>query len=409
MRILLENEVFKHQGGSETIALHTYEILKEYGHDVFFFATDKKDYYEKDYKYSKYFPKFVYNTKEFIKNPIAYFWNFEAEKKFREMIKEVKPDIIHLNLLISPSILKVCKEIKIPTVMTLHIPSPICPANNFYLKNKTLCNDFKCKNGNYWHCIFNSCKSKFPESNIRKAILSYIYNITKSYSAIDYIICPSDALKDFVMKTNIGINKEKLITIPNFLGKDEIKIIPNYQNKGYFLYVGRLEKVKGVQHLLEAVKNLPKEIEFHIVGTGAYEQTLKTYAEENNLNNVKFIGYKNREEIQKEYHDCISLIVPSDWFEIFGMINIEAFIHGKPVIASKIGGIPEIIENDKNGLLFTPGNVKEIQEHILKYWNNPEQVISHGKNAYNKAINEYNIEKYYHRLIKIYEEITNAK
>ena len=91
------------------------------------------------------------------------------------------------------------------------------------------------------------------------------------------------------------------------------------------------------------------------------------------------------------------------------MINIEAFIHGKPVIASKIGGIPEIIENDKNGLLFTPGNVKEIQEHILKYWNNPEQVISHGKNAYNKAINEYNIEKYYHRLIKIYEEITNAK
>lgn len=404
MKILIENEIFKHQGGSETIAIHTFEALKKRGHEVYFFATKTDNYYIDNYEYLKYFPKNVYSFKNYIKNPLAYYWNFEAAKLLKKMLIEIKPDIVHFNLLISPSIIKTCYDMGIPSVMTAHVPAPFCPASTSMLNNKYYCDDFKCKNGNYWHCIRNLCKNNSLEASIRKSLLSYIYKLSDSYNKIDYFICPSNALKNIIQSTNIGIDKDKVITINNFLSEDECRIKPSYNNKGYFLYIGRLVEEKGVHYLLEAMKDLPKNIEVHIVGTGKDENKLKNLAIEYNLDNVKFLGFKNREEIKEEYQNCIALIVPSNWFEIFGMINIEAFINGKPVIASNIGGIPEIVEDNKTGLLFEPGNVEQLKECILKYWNNPELVVAHGKKAYQKAITKYSEDKYCRELIEIYEK-----
>ena len=89
------------------------------------------------------------------------------------------------------------------------------------------------------------------------------------------------------------------------------------------------------------------------------------------------------------------------------MTNIESFINGKPVIASNIGGIPEIVEHNVNGLLFEPANIEQLKECILTYWNNPELVIEHGKNGYQKAITHYTEERYYNELMKVYEEVIN--
>ena len=314
MRILLVNQVFKMQGGTETIAINTYNMLKVQGHEVFFFATDEGEYYEKDYKYSKYFPHSVYSAKEYIKNPIAYYWNFKAAKLFSQMIEDVKPDIIHIHSLISPSILKVCKDKKIPTIMTLHMMPSVCPSTTFLYKNKTICSDFKCKNGNYLNCLFNQCRDNSLEASLRKTILSYVFAKTNVYSAISYFICPSDALRKYVSMTNICKEKSKIITINNFLTDEELSITPNYSNKGYFLYLGRLSEEKGLRYLLEAIKDLPRDIELHIVGTGAEEENLKQYAKENNLNNIKFLGFKNREEIKEEYQNCIASILPCNWF-----------------------------------------------------------------------------------------------
>ena len=409
MKILIENESFKHQGGTETISLHTFEMLKRNGHEAFFFATDNQPYYNSNYKYIKYFPKFVYNTKEYLKNPIAYYWNFEAAQNLKKMIMEVKPDIIHFNLIISPSIIKVCRDLNISSVMTLHIPSPICPANTMQFKNKEYCKEFKCKNGNYWHCIFNKCKNNSLENSTRKAILAYLYKISNSYSYFSKIICCSNALKDICMQTNIGINKNNLVVVNNFLSNDELKTQPNYSNKNYFLYIGRLDKVKGVHYLLEAIKDLSREIEVHIVGKGSEEEKLKQYAKENNLENVKFLGFKNREEIKEEYQNCISTVLPCNWFENFPTTNMESFINGKPVIASNIGGIPEQVEHNKTGLLFEPANIEQLKKCILTYWNNPELVKEHGRNGYEKAKTKYTEERYYKELMQVYENVLKEK
>ena len=155
------------------------------------------------------------------------------------------------------------------------------------------------------------------------------------------------------------------------------------------------------------MNELPREINLHIVGTGSEEEILKEYAQKHQLRNVSFLGFKKGLEVLTEYQNCIATILPCNWFEIFGMTNIESFINGKPVIASNIGGIPEIVEHNVNGLLFEPTNVVQLKECILTYWNNPQLAIEHGRNGYQKAITQYTEEKHYNELMKVYEETIN--
>ena len=202
-------------------------------------------------------------------------------------------------------------------------------------------------------------------------------------------------------------DSNNIISIPNFLDRDMYNTVPNYNNRGYFLYAGRLVKHKGVQYLLQAMKELPRNIEIHIAGTGEFESELKHYKNEYNLNNVKFLGHLTREQLFNEYQNCIATLVASNWFEIFGLVNIESFINGKPVIASNIGGIPEIVEHNVNGLLFEPANIDQLKNCIMTYWNNPELVVQHGKNGYQKARNNYSEDRYYEQIIKIYQHVIN--
>ena len=161
--------------------------------------------------------------------------------------------------------------------------------------------------------------------------------------------------------------------------------------------------------MLQALKDLSRDIKLRIVGTGNQEKFLKQYTKVNNLYNVEFLGFKNREEIKEEYQNCIATILPCNWFENFPTTNMESFINGKPVIASNIGGIPEQVEHNNTGLLFEPTNVTQLKECILTYWNNPVLVIEHGKNAYNKALNLYNKQTYYNKLINLYTQEIDSK
>lgn len=405
MKILIINQYFSSLGGAEVVAYNQYKKLQNQNIEVYFWACNKQPYFEENYKYIKYFCEENSGVKNYLKNPYKYFYNKEAKDKLQNFIKKINPNIIHLQnfFILTPSILECCKNI--PTVMTVHDSKIICPSAQFLIKNKDFCSEQLCKNGKFYNCLLNKCVKNKLEPSLRHTI--YAYNLAKKLKIIDKFITPSYALKKIILNANIGINQQKITVINNFLPSDELNIIPNYTNNGYFLYIGRLSSEKGVHYLLEAIKDLPKEIKLKIAGTGPEENKLKKYVKNNNLNNIEFLGFKNREEIKELYQNCISTILPCNWFEIFGMTNIESFINGKPVIASNIGGIPEIVEDNINGLLFEPGNVEQLKECILKYWNNPDLVVEHGKNGYQKAITQYTEGRYYDELMKVYEEVLN--
>lgn len=396
------NQYFGPYGGTETMLNLTANMLQKYGHEIYYFGIDKKPFFLENYEYSKYFPSKKFGLLNYIKHPIDYYYSKNIQKHLEEIIKDVKPDIIHCHFIdtLTYSIFKCFKNI--PTVLTIHCNYAVFCPNAWFKNDKYIDCPNLCKHGNFLACIKNDCKNNI-EASIRRAIFGYVSY--KNFKNINMYITPSEALRQKCLNADIGIKQEQIVTINNFISDEQLQTIPNYTNKKYFLYVGRLVKHKGVKYILEAAKDLPRDIEFHIVGTGEEEKNLKEYAKQKNLDNVKFLGYKSGKELQEEYQNCISIIVPSIWLESFGMINVEAFINGKPVIASKIGGIPEVVDNNINGLLFEPTNVEQLKHHILTYWNNTELVIEHGKNGYEKTKKMYTPQRYYEQLIKVYNEV----
>lgn len=409
LKILYISNMFNNISGAGLIALKTYELFKK-THDVEIFTVNKHSDYS-NHRFNNLFIKPYDTPILYLKNLNNFYYNKIVQKNLEELFKDFYPDIVHIHSpwssALTCSIFDTIDKHNIPIIMTLHDAYLICPSMTLVRKDKP-CNAL-CKGVNKFHCAFNNCLNNL-ELSLRTSIGAYVNKKTNFEKKVRKFITPSIALQNIMIKYNDNVNKENIVTINNCLISEESNTNPNYSNNGYFLYIGRLSKEKGVNYLLQAIKDLPKDIKLRIVGTGKEENNLKQYVKENNLDNVEFVGFKNRKEIEEEYQNCIATILPCNWFEIFGMTNIESFINGKPVIASNIGGIPEIVEHNVNGLLFEPTNVEQLKECILKYWNNPELAVEHGKNGYQKAITQYTEERYYNELMKVYEEvITHAK
>lgn len=407
MKILTVNHFFAPFGGGEIIAYNTYKLLKYNGHESYFFATDKKPYFEENYKYVNYFPHYDKSIKTFLFKPIKYYWNIEAKNNLKKFINEIKPDIIHFHSLrwLTCSTLDICQKYNIPTILTLHDASHVCPVSTLLYKNQTFCKNILCNSGNYLPCILNNCASSGLEASIRQALFEYITVQNNVFKNINHFITPSNALKQLIIKANIGINSDKISVINNFLEDSYIAQEINYNNKGYFLYSGRLSKEKGLQYLLDAILKLPKDINFHIVGIGPEEKKIAEFIEKNNLYNVKLLGFMNREKLLTEYRNCIAGIHPCNWFENFPTSIMEFFACGKPVIGSNIGGIPEQIEHNKTGLLFEPANVNKLINNIELLYNNNNLAIQYGYQAAKKAKEHYSKERYYNELIDLYKKL----
>ena len=410
-RVLYINHNFNGVSGASIMAINTNNLFISHDYETAVF-TSKGMHYDNDYKYAKYFPEYK-PTRPIEK--LLYYYNIQAQKKLELMLDDFKPDIIHMHNIYMPhmtySIIKPCYKRKLPIIMTVHDPHIICPVKKLLKGNNEICYNVLCKGYNKLGCYFNRCENGLMYRSFVTAFAAFINKLTGYEKQIAKFISPSQALKDIIVKNNKDIPPEKVIVINNYIASSELSSIkPNYDNKGYFLYIGRLVPEKGVHFLLQAAKDLPKNIEFHIVGDGPEEDKLKDYVKENCLENVKFLGRKNREEIKEEYQNCIASILPCNWLEIFGLTNIEAFANGKPVIAANIGGIPEIVEHNTNGMLFEPTNVEQLKDCILRYWNNPDLVVEHGKNGREKVLKYYTEENYYEKLSTLYDEVlTNAK
>lgn len=404
MKILIINESFSEEqkSGANVVAFNNYYLLQEKNIDCYFFANGYKPYLEKQ-EINNLFPK-AHCNKNGIINKFLYrlnsIYNFEAKSKLDKVIRELQPDIIHIHgiMELSFSIILSIKKYNIPYVLTVHDTSFLCPAGVTVTNNCSRCSK------NIFNCIKNKCSKKSYLCSFYMAIKFLISRLIIKNYLPHQILTPSIALKEYIEECNASYNLP-IKVIQNVLDEAFENVTPNYKNDGYFLFVGNLSDNKGVSNLLMAIKELPLAIKFHIVGTGHKENEYKEYVKDNNLKNVNFIGTLNRQELIKEYQNCIATIVPSTCFEVFGMINIESLINGKPVIGSNIGGIPEIVEHNVDGLIFEPANVEQLKECILTYWNNPELVIEHGKNGYNK------VQKYYLKnncsqyLLEIYEKI----
>lgn len=403
MKILFVNNFFSSYGGAEKLMLNQADLLARNGNEVVFFATDRQPFAINSYPHAKFFTKFTdfkkLNKLDSIKVLPRILYNTESEAKLTSLIAQTKPDIVHCHNIyyhLTPSVLSACKKAKIPVVMTLHDPRLMCPGGTMMLKSQSYCNNEYCVKGNPLYGLIYKCRnSSLKESLI--STLEYSFNrACRHYDYVSLFICPSRAVYNLAEKS--GIRRNRLTMLNNFIDDHLFERPLTYAHKGYFLYVGRLAKEKGVHYLIEAAKFLPKNIGFHIVGSGPEEENLRKKASPN----IKFKGYLEGDKLRKEYSGCIASILPCNWFETFGLTIAESFAYGKPVIASRIGAIPELVTENQDGLLFKPGNVEELSHMIYKLYKQKELAALMGKNARQKAEKMFNSDLHYKNLIKVY-------
>ena len=367
MKILMINKFLYPSGGSETYIFKLGKFLIDKGHEVQYFGMEHKgrcvgnlvEAYTSDMDFhgGSKLSKLAY--------PIKTIYSKEARIQIRKVLNDFQPDVCHLNNFnyqLTPSIiLEIVKWRKesghnCKIIYTAHDYQLICP-NHMMNNPNTHENCEKCVGGHFLNCV----KGKCIHGSILKSFIgmfeAFYWNKKGTYQYIDKIICCSDFMKS-KMDTN-PIFKEKTIALHNFIDKVETKSV---HKKNYVLYFGRFSWEKGVRTLIDAAKKLPN-IKFVCAGTGEYASLMK------DVPNIENVGFQSGEALDTLIREAKFSVCPSECYENCPFSVMESQARGTVAIGARIGGIPELILDKENGLLFESGNVDSLVEIIMKLWN----------------------------------------
>ncbi len=441
MRILLINDYYSHRGGAESYFLKLYKLLKENKNEVYVFSmgkqeirsndifvaqettlrkglfdsknfkdimmwllrksTTKLDFFDwprKNASSSK-FQKFV--TKyQYIQLFGNYYTDTVIENKLRNLINEIKPSVIHIhnNYKYPASVYSLLKNMDIPIVKTVHDFGMMCPTSWCVMPNGEICDG-----GLSEKCVEKNCITN------RHYILMKPHNkiINKlEKNSVSLFITPSKILKQKMEE--YGFNN--VVHLPNFINSNNYEFDASKIEIGSILYIGSLTKFKGVHYLIEAFQSVRKEFPsamLNIVGSGPFRPYLEAKIRQMGVKEmVLFHGNVSDKAVKELYQKANVVVVPSIWMENSPMVIYEAMASGRPVVGSKIGGIPELVRDGKTGYLSEPRNPEDIADKVIKIISDTNLTEKFRKAAREVVINEYSPDVHYRKLIKFYQSLT---
>lgn len=413
MKLLLINNAHYNRGGADNVYLNTGALLKNKGHEVAYFSTnDQRNHYS---IYSDYFIENPnYKHKSIFSKVLSiprYFYSFKAKKNLNKLINDFKPEIAHIHLLygggLTSSILPILKKNRIPIVLTIHDYKLLCPTLTLLTNSIKICE--KCAKGNYSHCITNRC-NQASVSN-KKNIFNSVIFATESWFR-DILFHYDKYVTKYIFVSNFSFEihnkykqyfKNKSIVLYNFIPLTKHKV--EIKNDNYFLFFGRLSHEKGLFSLIEVFMRLENK-KLLIVGEGGIYNELNEIISINKLKNIELKGHKSGQELFDLISNAKFVIVPSEWYENNPLSIIESYSQKTPVIASNIGGIPEIVINNHNGFLFEPFSVASLKDTIEMADNiSDNDYMRLANNAFEFAKNEFNQESHYIKLMDLYNSI----
>ncbi len=401
-KILLINKFLYPKGGDAISTLATGDLLRSRGHDVVFWGmhhplNPKYDHQE------LFVDNLDLNNNGGIKKKIdvagKILYSFEARQKIDSLVRKIgKPDIVHLHNFahqISPSILDVFKKYKIPVVMTMHDYKMVC-ASYTLLSHGKLCE--KCAHGKFNNCFFEGCvKGSKAKSLLNTIEMQLHHNLLHIYDAIHTFIAPSEFLKNKLEQMGF---KKRIVHIPNFI--KIANVIPSYNPaERSVVFFGRLSHEKGITTLIEAIRGL--DIKLKIMGDGPLKEALFAMVKEEKIRNVLFLGYKSGDDLKDEIHRSMFVVIPSEWYENNPLSALEAFALAKPVIGARIGGIPELVQDNVTGSTFESGNASDLRSKIIELADKPDKIVYMGKKARLFVEGQRDPEMYYQQIMETYQ------
>mgnify|MGYP003292787098 CR=1 FL=1 len=228
-----------------------------------------------------------------------------------------------------------------------------------------------------------------------------LHNLLKVYDNVDAFITPSGFLKKKLSEN--GFQPGKITCIPTFTAsKTEVG---ESQVGSYGLYFGRISEEKGVETAIKAYEQLPDH-KLRIMGDDTTDEAvrLKKYVVENELSNIEFLGFRRGEELEEVIKGARFTLIPSIWYDNLPNTALESFQYSKPVIASDIGSLPELVEDGVNGFLFGPGNPEALREKVLQL-DDTALVEKMGAASRERLERHFSPEAHYDALMGVFEQV----
>lgn len=403
MKILFVNKFLYPRGGAETYFLKIGEELARRGHEVEYFGMyDEKNTVGNSLHLATTNMDFHAAGPEKLLYPFRIVYSREAKRKLKEVIAAFGPDIVHfnnINFQLTPSVICAGAECGVPMVQTVHDVQMLCP-NHMMMEyhSKKLCEDCMGKKSK-WPCVKKRCiHGSLPKSLIG-AVEGTLYECSPVYDKIHRFICPSAFLEEKLL--NVPRFRGKTVMLHNFLSK--VSDAGGAPKGDYVLYFGRLAEEKGIDRILEACRLLP-DIPFVIAGGGPLEDLCKNCT----LPNVKYVGFKTGKELEELVAGALFTLHLSIWYENCPLALLESQSLGTPVLCNRIGGIPELVEEGKTGILndtFTP---EAYAETIAALYADKALLAEMAQNCLRKRESMTTLERYCDKLLALYTEVTEA-
>ena len=399
MKVLLVNKFLYPNGGSETYLFQIGQELERQGHTVEYFGMEHPDRIVGN-AIEVYTSAMDFHTGKLQKllYPFKIIYSREARKKIGRVLDDFKPDVVHVNnfnFQLTPSILYEIKRHNIPIVYTAHDGQLVCP-NHLMQQYLTGERCIECINKSPMQCTKHRCIHGSFAKSILGTIEAYVYRMAGAYKLIDVVIAPSKFIKE-KLETNNDL-KGRILVKHNFVDLQGDMEDKETEKGDYVLFFGRYSREKGVETLLKACERT-EEISYIFAGNGPLEEQV------NMRNNVENRGFLSGDQLIQLIKKARFSIFPSECYENCPFSVMESMVCGTPVIASDIGGVPELIEDGKNGILFESGNVDELTGKIKALWE--DRNINSKLHENCKEFKAVSLKEYTQELCEIYKKVNS--
>jgi glycosyltransferase involved in cell wall biosynthesis len=416
MKIIIVNYRYFISGGPERYLFNITALLEKNGHTVIPFSI--KGNQNKPTNYDSYFlepigagdevyfGEYKKTFKTVIRTFARMFYSFEAKTKFKKLIKDVKPDLIyilHFQNKISPSIIDVAHSLKVPIIQRISDFGHICANNIFYLYDKKeICE--RCLHGSRLHAVKHKCVYDSYFYSLLKVMALSLQDIIQTRKKISSFIIPSKFTAGKFIE--FGVPKEKIHHIPTYFNKQTIAE-QEIKFDNYALYIGRVDQDKGLFTLVKAFENTDHKLVIIGSSSSNFDTQLKDYLVDKK-HNITFLGKLDFSEIQNYLANCLFTVCPSEWYDNFPNTILESFAFKKMVIASRIGSLVELVNDNQTGLLFEIGNHADLRKKVDYVFNNNELAVTMGGNAYETLNQKYSETEHFNKLIAVFNSLVDG-
>jgi glycosyltransferase involved in cell wall biosynthesis len=400
VRILFVNKYLYPKGGSETHLLDLAGGLDGAGHAIDFFGMEHADNVTPPHRTTTV-PLTAYGGTlgwpARMRALGGMVFSTAAHRRLKKHLHGARPDVAHLHNIyhqLSPSVLVALQQAGVPRVLTAHDYKLVCPSYSLH-DGRSQC--FACRGHRYWNVLTRGCSRQGLAGGMALLVEAYAHRFWRVYERLlDAIVAPSRFLRDRLVEG--GVAPDRIRVLPNALAVDRYE--PNPEPGDYLLYVGRLSYEKGLPTLLAAARQVP-QAPLWLVGDGPLRGELEQQA--GVLSHVRFLGAQPRPRVKELLRQCRALLLSSEVPENCPLSVLEAFATAKPVIASCVGGVPELFEAEATGLTVPPGDPNALAAAMRQFWEDADLCWHCGTQGRVRAEARHHLADYVRSIEAVYD------